>query len=294
MQRSLCQGAGVGIALIALTGCFETVLDFEDTEEPGGVVVEGVSTTITGAVAKGYAYCDVIAREPVGTALSEVSFRPAGVVVGQNNRVQDEPIPQPTAEDVAFSLTIENYVGPIVIEATNCTYEDETTAFEFNVSLLRTVFDIPGGGGEFELVISPMTEIAYNVAVARGNGLQQGITSDGVESAYRLVRNAFSADGQFDPMTTLPAISSMESSADADEAAVFHGLLLAAFSGLGVNIVEVYDTLSTDLSTDSLRTFYGALEEGAIIFDQSERNATGRMAQEAVQLATAAALNPVE
>lgn len=291
MRHASRKIAGFSVALLGLTGCYEDLITLDDDEEPGGVIIPGVVTTIEGAVAKGYAYCDVIAREPVGTALSETAFRPAGIVVGQNNQV-NAPIPQPTAADVAFTLTVEDYVGPIVIEATNCTYEDETTALETNLSMLRTVINIPEQGGSLNIVITPITEIAYNVAVARADGVQQGITSGGVEAAQRLVTNAFTADGQFDPMTTLPAIASMEGAAEAADDAMFHGLVLASLSGVGTILDELYDGLSDDLSSVGLREFYGAIEEGAVIFDESGRNQADRTALSVWEEVTAAALNP--
>ncbi|GGY36152.1 hypothetical protein [Parvularcula lutaonensis] len=276
------------VALLGLTGCYEDLLD----DEPGGEYIPGVSTTVTGVVAKGFAYCDVVIREPVGTALTDISYRPAGVVVGQNFSTNGNPVPQPTAADVRFTLTVNDYVGPAIIEASNCSYEDETTGDRYDVPLLRAPIDIPQTGGQMTVSVTPLSEMAFNVALARAGGVVQNISSRGVESGYRLVADAFSAGGQFDPMTTVPAIATLDSSANAAADEVFFGLVLAAFSGATSQLDQLYVALSDDLSAQGLRDFYDMVEQGAATFDQSGRNRTGQDAADVIAQARATALNP--
>lgn len=280
----------VCFAALGLTGCYEELVDLVDDGAPGGMVVEGVTTTITGVPVKGFAYCDVVVREPVGTVLSEFSYRPAGVVVGQP--VDGGPaVPQPTEADVRFTLTVRDYVGAAVIEATNCSYEDETTALRFDLAIMRAPIVIPEEGGTLSVAITPLTEIAYAVAVERGGGLPQGISVSGIEASYRLVRNGLAAGNLFDPLTTIPAVATFDSSADASDAAVQYGLILAAFSGAIANWETLISTFSDDFSTGGLRDFYAILEEGAAAFDQSGRNRTGRPAAAVVATVTEAAIN---
>lgn len=282
------------LGAFGLAGCYEELVDLTDEDEPGGAFVEGVSTTISGVVAKGFAYCDVIVREPVGTALSETAFRPAGVVVGQNFAVGQTPVPQPTADDVRFTLTVEGYVGPAIVEATNCSYEDELTALRFDIAMLRAPIVIPEEGGTLTAHVTPLTEMAYQVAVARADGVPQGITRSGIDAAYRLVTNGFAAGGAFDPLRTQPAVATLDTAADAGEDEVFYGLVLAAFSGAleTTDFGELTTSLAEDLSAEGLRAFYGAFEAGAQAFDASQRNRAPRSASSVIAEVTGSALNP--
>ncbi|NNU15578.1 hypothetical protein HK107_04500 [Parvularcula sp. ZS-1/3] len=295
MLVSIRNAAGIGAMMIGLTGCYEDLFEFDglsDEGTPGGEVVPGVSATIDGVVVKGFAYCDVIARDPQGTALSDTSFKPAGIVVGQDNAF-NEVIPQPTAADVAFTLTIEDYVGPVIVEATDCTYEDETTSFAAEIPMLRAVINIPEAGGNLDLSVTPLTEAAYHIAVARADGVVQGMTSGGVDAAYRLVTNAFAAGDAFDPMTTVPAVASLDTSAGATEGEIFYGLVLAAFSGAADRRDELFTGLADDLTSEGLRNYYEILQGGAATFDASQRNRTGRAASEVIGEVVEAALGPV-
>lgn len=292
MFATIRHAAGAGVILFGLTGCYEALVERALDEAPDGEYVEGVSTTVTGVVAKGFAYCDVVIREPVGTALSDFSYRPAGIVVGQNFSTNGQPVPQPTAADVRFTLTVDGYTGPAVVEATDCAYEDETTGNRYDLPMLRAPIVIPAEGGAVSVSVTPLSEMAFNVALARAGGVAQGISTTGIEAGYRLIADAFTAGGQFDPQTTVPAIATLDSSAQASDAEVFFGLVLASFSGASDQLDTLVTSLANDISSEGLRQFYNAVEDGALTFDAADRNRTNRTAASVIAEVKAAALNP--
>jgi len=68
MWSTLRSASAAPLLLLGLSACFELSSDDEDFVP---IDAAGVEATVSFDLAKGFAYCDVIVRQPDGTAISE-------------------------------------------------------------------------------------------------------------------------------------------------------------------------------------------------------------------------------
>lgn len=143
---------------------------------------------------------------------------------------------------VNFGSDIE-YQGSAIIECIGGSYTDEATGSTFTAPLMRAVVNIAGNGS---FVVSPLTEIATQLAEAEGN-LNSALTSHNT-----IVANEFGLDS--DITTTLPL--DLNTIAAVNTASGRYGTLLALISQINENDVrslsEILEDLAADLADENL------------------------------------------
>mgnify|MGYP001047199719 CR=1 FL=1 len=143
---------------------------------------------------------------------------------------------------VSFGNAIE-YQGTGLIECLGGSYTDEATGLSLMAPLMRAVVTLSGDG---DFVVSPLTEIATQLAEAAGDLAEATTTfNDDVAAAFGL---------DIDITTTEP--TDLSASPASANAAGEYGTVLALISQLNDNetgsLSDLLDDLATDLEDDSL------------------------------------------
>lgn len=129
------------------------------------------------------------------------------------------------------------YQGTGIIECTGGTYTDEATGSSLTAPLLRALVNISGNGA---FVVSPLTEIAVQLAEASGNlGTALTVHNSAVATAFGLIGNI---------TTQVP--TDLNSTGAANNAAGQYGTALALIAQLNQNLPGSLSTLLGDLVAD--------------------------------------------
>jgi hypothetical protein len=174
-----------------------------------------------------------------------------------------------TASDGTYSYAVTGYTGPVLVEITGGTYVDEATGATLHLGVILRAA-LPSVSGNVSVAVTPLTEIAVQMAEAGG-----GFDATKIQNANDLISQLIGAD----IISTLPANgndSAIFGSASAD--AKNYALLLAAISKYsetsGQDVADVIKTLKTDLSDlklDSTADLLAAITD----FLASDKNKTG-------------------
>jgi hypothetical protein len=169
-----------------------------------------------------------------------------------------------TNGDGTFSIDLGNYNGAVIIEVTGGTYTDEATNAPVDMNtnglMLRTA--LTNVSGNVTAQVTPLTEIAFQVAEASSGGLSD---SNNIDSANALVSNLI---GGADILTTVPT-DVLCSGADLESLAEQkYGLALASISQLaqnrGINISTAINDIATDLTDNKMLDTTGSLVENLL------------------------------
>lgn len=126
-----------------------------------------------------------------------------------------------TSPEGNYSIELTGYSGTVVIQATGGTYIDEATGISMPLATpLRSV--VTSLTGSTSMAITPLTELAYQLASAAPGGM----TSTNVRSAIEKVQNNF---GVMDILTTMP-VDALNVPAAANFEQKRYSLALAAVS----------------------------------------------------------------
>ena len=154
-----------------------------------------------------------------------------------------------TTANGAVSFGGVEHDGYGLIECTGGTYVDEATGTSLTAPLTRAVVDMSEGG---DFVVSPLTEMAVQLAEADVAGLSSALTTYNT-----LVANKFGLDvagTAIDITTVVP--TNLQSVAAANDAAGKYATVLALISQVDENeagsAADVVDDFATDLSDGSL------------------------------------------
>ena len=175
-----------------------------------------------------------------------------------------------TDSDGAFSLEIDNYDGPVLLEVTGGKYIDEATGYETDlIGILRA--SLPSLSGNVKVAITPLTEIAVRMAEAGG-----GFDPVKIQDANELISQLISAN----IISILPADSSNASKfsgASVDERN--YALLLAAISQMskssGQDLATIIKAIEDDMKDLELNQTSFDLLTAIDDFLASEQNKTG-------------------
>jgi hypothetical protein len=162
-----------------------------------------------------------------------------------------------TDGDGTFTIDLGSYTGAVIIEVTDGTYTDEATntPVDMNTSGLMLRTALTDVSGNVTAQVTPLTEIALQVAEASSGGL----SDSNINSANALVSNLI---GGADILTTVPT-DVLSSSADLDSLAEQkYGLALASISQLaqnrGINITTAINDIATDLNDNKMLDTMGS------------------------------------
>jgi len=147
-----------------------------------------------------------------------------------------------------YLADLGDYEGPILVEVTGGSYLDEGSGQTLGIpgdAPLRAVH--PAASGQVSLHVTPLTELAVQVAEAAGISLET------VAAAYDQVSEIFG----FDIETTTPLAPEAAALAGASEDEVDYALTLAVLSQLAFDRGQTIDELLADLAAE-------LAEEGAL------------------------------
>ncbi|MEM7569603.1 MAG: DUF1800 family protein, partial [Pseudomonadota bacterium] len=233
------------------------------TGDDGGagvdVAVGPLSRTVTGVAAAGLAECRIEATDLNGEAIADA-------FIGESNPVSSNGTPT----DGVFSVTINEFTGPLVLNATDCTYIDEASNEVITGVSMRAVAVIGAGdGSSVDIHITPFTTLAADLAEQRAEGLANldaariNEANDGVSMAF------FGED--VDILRTRPIIATEDDPDESQEASIEYGLVLAALSGAG-DVDEAVEELMSEVDIDTQTLSEEGEElllEGAAVFEGS-------------------------
>ena len=134
-----------------------------------------------------------------------------------------------TATNGTYSLSIENYSGPVLLEVTGGSYVDEATGQTVSLptaagSGLQAVVANVAAGEKADAQITPLTAMA----AARAQAMSGGLTADNINAANEQVGTHF---GGIDILATVPIDPTASNSASgASQAAINYAMVLAGFS----------------------------------------------------------------
>ena len=158
-----------------------------------------------------------------------------------------------TDADGNYSLTIEGYSGPMLLEITGGSFIDEATGAAIDLpatpgSGLRAVIGSVAGGN-LEVQITPLTTLA----AARAAQMSGGLTTAGIDAANQQLGAYF---GGIDLLATSPIDPTVDASAaGALQAEIDYGLILGGLSQLaellGVDPLALVMALAEDIGDGS-------------------------------------------
>lgn len=121
-------------------------------------------------------------------------------------------------------INLGDYSGPVLFQATGGTYVNEADGRTVNLlSPLNSILpNAPGGNVAIEVAVTPLTEVAYQIASASAGGL----TSANIQAAIAMVQNNF---GVPDIVNTMP-VDALNVPAGANAAQRRYALALAVVS----------------------------------------------------------------
>ena len=267
------RGVLLALGSLSLCGCSDIFGESSGTSTPSGdtpstttPAVSNSVTTLSGVVFKGPSQCSVSVVDPSGQSISG-----AAVTSDVNG---------------AFSVQVNDFTGLAFVEATNCSYVNETTGnLEINQSFVAgVVFPAEGGDAPLTVSLTPFTSAAVASAETDAGG-RGDITAAQMQAANAAISASLGIEN-LNIVTTTPALATTASTGNAPEEEAY-GLLLAAISGTD-DLEETIETISTGLGAnadDAAReASFSVLLDGAAAFEQSGRN---QAAQSAVNIVVA-------
>ena len=183
-----------------------------------------------------------------------------------------------TDGDGNYSLPID-YSGPVLVEVTSGTYEDEATgeSVEIETTLRAAMASV---SGDVSIAVTPLTEIAVRTAEAGG-----GLSADKIEDANELLSQMLGSNG--DILSTMPADPRSDTAfANATAEEQNYSLLLSSISQMaadgGQDVADILDTIEDDLQDLKLDQAGTQLTTALNNFLNNPKNKTG--AQDADEL----------
>ena len=176
-----------------------------------------------------------------------------------------------TDEDGYYSLPID-YSGPVLVEVTSGTYEDEATG---DIVAIETTLRaaMASVSGYVSIAVTPLTEVAVRTAEAGGE-----LSADKIEDANELLSQMLGSDG--DILSTMPADPrSAAAFANATAEEQNYSLLLSSISQMasdGVqDVADILDTVEEDLQDLKLDQVGTQLTTALNDFLNNQNNKTG-------------------
>lgn len=165
-----------------------------------------------------------------------------------------------TDADGNYSLTIEGYSGPVLLEITGGSFIDEATGAAIDLpgssgSGLRAAVGNVTAAGDLQVQITPLTTFA----AARAAQMTDGLTASNIDAANQQLSAYF---GGIDLLAMSPIDPTVAgASAGASQAAVDYGLILGGLSQLadllGVDPLTLVTALAEDIGDGDFDGAYG-------------------------------------
>lgn len=143
-------------------------------------------------------------------------------------------------------INLGAYTGPVLFVATGGSYVDEATGATVTLSLPLDSMLSNATGGAVEVAVTPLTELAYQIAIASAGGL----TSANIQAAITPVQDNF---GVADIIHTMP-VDALNVPANATAAQKTYALALATLSQYlhgqpaGISLVDALRTMQLCLA----------------------------------------------
>lgn len=197
------------------------------------------------------------------------------VAYGVQNNVRGAELARTgSTVDGSYSLTLSDYVGPVVLRVQSGSYVDEATTQSTSLSTSMNSVTIVNGNTVAH--VTPLTEIAYRLT-------DSAISTETVNNANATVQAAFFGDESNVNILTTEPVNTGEAAATGP--AADYGLMLAAISqiqanrsNLGVNssLRNLIDDFEADLSGGALSPDIAVeTAQAATQFITSPNNKTG-------------------
>ena len=168
-----------------------------------------------------------------------------------------------TGSDGRYNVDLGSYAGAVLLEATSGIYVDEATGSTVSLSTpLRSMLTSVSGTTD-SAAITPLTDLAYQMAMAAGGSL----SASRMQSAIASVQSNF---GVADIVRTMPA-NALNVAASSTSAEKIYALALATLSQYqksrpaGTTINAVVQTLNTCISSPSTGCGSGSSSVGAAL-----------------------------